>query len=146
MKTIIISIFLFFALSGKSQTSDVMYVPNQQSLVVSYNSDNSPIGFYVGGYLVSTFPDPYIYTTPVSRLNRVGLNFSNNKISIMGGVFTENFANRIIFQPDLWFKVYPLRILFDNKNGADLTLGLNYMKSFRYGVGISIPFRGIYFR
>lgn len=144
MKTIIISIFLFFTISVKAQISDVMYIPNQKSLVVTYNNLNS-MGFYMGGYLVTSFPSPFIYTTPMSFLNRAGLSYTNNKFALMGGIFAESFLDSVSVKPDIWIKIYPFRILLKTKSGPDLTLGLNYMNGFRYGVGLSIPFRGIYY-
>ena len=118
-----------------------MYVPNDKSLVVTYNDNYSGLGFYMGGYITTSFPQPYIYTTPQSRLNRVGISLTcNNKVSVMGGVFFENFMDNTEFKPDVWVKVYPLRILLNVERGPDFTLGVNYMNGINYGVGLSIPF------
>ena len=144
MKTTLTTLFLFISILVKSQTSDVMYIPDQKTLVVSYNNYHNGLGFYMGGYLISTFPAPYIYTTPMSRVNRIGLSLTNNKIALMGGIFPESYRDSITIQPDVWLKIHPLRILLKTDKGADLSLGINYMKGFRYGIGISIPFRGIY--
>lgn len=121
-----------------------MYVPDQKTLVVTYNNDYSGMGFYIGGYLVTSFPTPFIYTTPMSRINRVGLSYGNGKVSLMGGIFAESYYDSVSVKPDIWLKVYPFRILLKTNKGPDLTLGINYMNEFRYGVGLSIPFRGIY--
>ena len=117
-----------------------MYVPDEKSLVVTYNNNYNGFGYYIGAYVTSTFPQPYIYTTPQSRMNRVGLSFSNSKVSVMGGVFAETFVDRIEFEPDIWVKVYPLRLLTNLKRIPDVTVGVNFMKGVRYGFGISIPF------
>jgi hypothetical protein len=144
MKTIIISIFLLFiGLSVKSQTTDIMYVPNQKSLVATYNSNYTPIGFYVGGYFTSTFPQPFIYTTPLSILNRVGLSFSNGQVGLMTGMYVKSYVDSLSINPDFWLKVHPLRIMTKTKTGFDFTVGLNYSEEFRIGFGLSIPF-GIY--
>lgn len=143
MKTTLILVFLIISFLGKSQTSDVMYVPDQKTLVVSYNN-YSGFGLYGGGYLLTSSTDPFIYTTPAPRINRFGINISNNKISFMCGIYVGNYRDNLDASPDIWFKFYPLRTLLKTKNGPDLTLGLNYMKGFRYGFGLSIPFRGIY--
>jgi hypothetical protein len=144
MKTIIISIFLLFTgLSVKSQTTDLMYVPDQKSLVATYNSNYTPIGFYVGGYYTSYFPQPYIYTTPLSIMNRVGLSFSNGQVGLMTGMYVKSYVDSLSINPDFWLKVHPLRLLTKTKRGFDFTVGLNYTNEFRYGVGLSIPF-GIY--
>jgi hypothetical protein len=131
MKTTITSLLLLFVFNLNAQTADVMYVPNQNSLVATYNNNFSPFGYYVGGYFRTS-------------LNRIGVSVTNHKFSIMGGAFIENFIDKIEAQPDIWIKVYPLRILTNTKRGPDFTVGLNYMKGFRLGVGIAIPFGGIY--
>jgi len=144
MKTSIIIILLFICLFGKSQTSDVMYVPDQKTLVVTYNSNYSPIGFYLGGYYMTTFPQPFIYTTPASIINRVGISMTTGKFSIMGGAFVKNYVDSLYLTPDVWVKIYPLRIITNTIRGFDFTLGINYMDGFRYGIGVSIPFGSIY--
>ena len=144
MKTTLITILLLITLNSYSQTSDVMWVPDQKTLVATYNSDLSGIGFYMGGYLLTSFPTPYIYTTPVSRFNRVGLSFTNHQVGLMVGGFMQAFQDSISVKPDVWLKIHPIRILTKTKRGLDFTIGVNYMDGFRYGVGLSIPFRGIY--
>ena len=119
-----------------------MYVPNDRSIVVTYNNNYNGLGFYIGGYMSTSFPRPYIYTTPQSRINRAGISLAfNNKISIMAGTYLENFSGEVNFQPDVWVKIYPLRILLDVERGPDFTLGVNYVNGINYGIGISIPFR-----
>ena len=144
MKTTLTTILLLISLNSFSQTSDVMWVPDQKTLVATYNSNLSGIGFYMGGYLLTSFPAPYIYTTPVSRFNRVGLSFTNHQVGLMVGGFMEAFQDSISVKPDIWLKIHPIRILTKTKRGLDFTIGVNYMDGFRYGVGLSIPFRGIY--
>ena len=118
-----------------------MYVPNDKSAVVTYNNNYNGLGFYVGGYITTSFPQPYIYTTPQSRMNRAGISLTNHKVSVMGGVFLENYFDEVKFKPDVWVKIYPLRIILDVKEGPDFTLGVNYMNGINYGVGLSIPIR-----
>ena len=141
MKTITSLLFLLIPFMGFSQDADIMYVPDQNTIVVTYNNNSTPIGYYVGGYIKTTLPQPYIYTTPVSILNRVGINLTNHKVSLMGGVFIESFIGETKFKPDVWLKVYPLRVLTNTEKGFDFTIGLNYMEGLRYGVGVVIPFR-----
>jgi len=145
MKTIIISLFLILSVSAKSQTTDVMWVPDQNTLVASY-TNYSQIGWYIGGYYTTSFPAPFVYTTPASIFNRVGLSFTNRKstYSLMGGVFAESISqNKVNYTPDVWFKVYPLRALLKTSRGPDFALGINYTDELRVGVGLSIPL-GIY--
>lgn len=145
MKTILTTFFLLTCSLLHSQSSDIMYVPSQKSLVASYQSHNR-IGFYVGGYLRTTLPHPYIYTTPLSIINRVGVNLGTGKYNFMVGGFIENYVDSLKIKPDLWFKIYPLRIITKTNEGFDLIFAVNYMNEFRYGVGITIPFGGIYYR
>jgi len=140
MKTTLALFLLFISFVGKSQTSDIMYIPKEKSLVVTYNNNYNGFGYYIGAYVTTTFPQPYIYTTPQSRMNRIGLSFSNRKVSVMGGVFGETYADGVDFKPDVWIKAYPLRILTNTKRGPDFTVGINFMQGIRYGFGISIPF------
>lgn len=146
MKTILTSFFLLFCFSTFGQTSDILYVPNQKSLVLTYNNNHNPLGFYIGGYFRTSFPQPYIYTTPISFINRAGVNIVvfNNSISIMGGGYFESYVDSLSIQPDIWIRFNPLRTLLKTPKGFDFSIGVNYMKGFRYGVGLSIPFRGIY--
>jgi len=140
MKTTLALFLLFISFVGKSQTSDIMYIPKEKSLVVTYNNNYNGFGYYIGAYVTTTFPQPYIYTTPQSRMNRIGLSLTNHKFSIMGGVFGETHVDGVDFKPDVWVKVYPLRILTNTKRGPDFTVGINFMKGIRYGFGLSIPF------
>jgi hypothetical protein len=141
MKTITSLLFLLIPFMGFSQDADLMYVPDQNTVVATYNSNYSPIGYYVGGYVTTTRPQPYIYTTPMSILNRVGISLTNHKVSVMGGVFIETYIDEIKTKPDVWVKIYPLRIITNTEKGFDFTVGVNYMEGFRYGVGVVIPFR-----
>ena len=145
MKTIIISLFLILSLSAKSQNTDVMWVPDQNTLVASY-SNYSQIGWYLGGYYTTSFPAPFIYTTPASIINRGGLSFTNRKntYSIMGGVFVKNASvSKIEYITDVWLNIYPLRALLKTPRGPDFAVGINYTDELRVGVGLSIPL-GIY--
>jgi len=141
MKTTLTLILFFICSLVNGQTSDVMYVPNDKSAVVTYNNNYNGLGFYVGGYITTSFPQPYIYTTPQSRMNRAGISLTNHKVSVMGGVFLENYLDEVKFKPDVWVKIYPFRIILDVKDGPDFTLGVNYMNGINYGVGLSIPIR-----
>jgi hypothetical protein len=140
MKKIITLVFLAVTLSVKSQQTDILYIPNQNSLVASYNFKQ--VGLYVGGYYTTSFTQPYTYTTPLSIMNRLGLSYvdKSNSFSIMAGTFIENRQIDLELIPDVWVKLYPIRMISRNKKTLDFSLGLNYSKGFRYGVGLSIPF------
>lgn len=144
MKTTLSIIFFLVSFFVKGQTSDIMYIPDEKSLVVTYNSNYTGFGIYVGGYITSSFPQPYMYTTPQSRANRFGISVTNHKISVMGGIFAESYVDDIKFKPDVWVKIYPLRILLNNKSIPDFTVGINYNEGIKMGIGLSFPFSGIY--
>ena len=140
MKKLTIVLFLFLTLSAKAQQCDILYVPSQHSLVGSYNFKQ--VGLYVGGYYVTTLPQPYIYTTPISIMNRAGLTYvnKNNTYSIMCGAFLQTYFDHIDMTPDVWVKFYPIRMITKDKKSLDFSLGVNYSNGFRYGVGLSIPY------
>ena len=144
MKTILTTILLLLSLTVKGQQCDVLYVPSQKSLVASYNYKQ--IGLYCGGYYVTTFPHPYIYTTPLTIINRVGLTYvnKNNTFSIMGGAYLKSYFDSPELSPDIWVKIYPIRMITREKTNMDFAVGINYMDGFRFGIGLSIPYGSIY--
>lgn len=139
MKTISTALFLILSLVIKSQTSDVLYIPNQNSIVISLNPNNL-VGLYGGGYMITSFPQPYTYTTPFTIFNRVGLSIGNDKISIMGGIYSENSYYLLDFKPDFWIKINPIRFLTNKRTRFDLSLGLNYSDKINPAFGISIRY------
>jgi hypothetical protein len=144
MKTLLTTILLLLSLTVKAQQVDALYVPSQKSLVASYNYKQ--IGCYIGGYYVTTFPHPYIYTTPLTIVNRAGLTYvnKNNTFSIMGGAYIKSYFDEVELTPDIWVKVYPIRMITKDKTSLDFALGINYMDGFRFGIGVSIPYGSIY--
>ena len=140
MKSFLTTILLILSVMVKAQQTDILYLPTQKSLVASYNYKQ--IGLYVGGYYVTTYPQPYIYTTPLSIMNRVGLTYvnKNNTFSIMGGAYIQNYIGNVTMTPDVWIKIYPIRIITKSNKGFDFAPAINYMGGFRYGIGLSIPF------
>jgi len=144
MKTLLTTILLLLSLTVKAQQVDALYIPSQKSLVASYNYKQ--IGCYIGGYYVTTFPHPYIYTTPLTIVNRAGLTYvnKNNTFSIMGGAYIKSYFDEVELTPDIWAKVYPIRMITKDKTSLDFALGVNYMDGFRFGVGVSIPYGSIY--
>jgi hypothetical protein len=144
MKTLLTTILLLLSLTVKAQQVDALYIPSQKSLVASYNYKQ--IGCYIGGYYVTTFPHPYIYTTPLTIVNRAGLTYvnKNNTFSIMGGAYIKSYFDEVELTPDIWVKVYPIRMITKDKTSLDFALGVNYMDGFRFGIGVSIPYGSIY--
>lgn len=140
MKKIILTLSILLSTTLKSQQSDILYIPDQNSLVASYNFRQ--VGLYVGGFYMTSLPQPYTYTTPYSMMNRIGLTYvsKDNSFSIMGGAFLSHYIYNVEMDPDVWLKIYPIRLVSRNPRSLDFSLGLNYSKGFRYGVGLSIPF------
>jgi hypothetical protein len=140
MKRVSTILMVLFTLSMNSQTSDILYIPEQNSLVSSINYKQ--VGMYVGSYYTTSFPQPYTYTTPLSIMNRIGLTYvsKGNTYSIMGGMFIENRLISFNLTPDVWLKIHPIRFFVRDTKIMDFSLGLNYSNGFRYGVGLSIPF------
>jgi hypothetical protein len=145
MRTLITTILLFFSVIVKGQQTDILYVEDQKSLVISYNYKQ--LGLYFGGYYTTSFPQPYTYTTPYTILNRIGLSYVNKKntIFVMGGGFIKNYLAEPEMISDVWFGIHPIRMLTRNKKGLDFSFAINYSEGFRYGVGLSIPLSGIYY-
>jgi hypothetical protein len=145
MRTLITTILLFFSVIVKGQQTDILYVEDQKSLVISYNYKQ--LGLYFGGYYTTSFPQPYTYTTPYTILNRIGLSYVNKKntIFVMGGGFIKNYLVEPEMISDVWFGIHPIRMLTKNKKGLDFSFAINYSEGFRYGVGLSIPLSGIYY-
>lgn len=145
MKTILTTFFLLVFTISNGQSSDIIYTPKDKSLIASYNFYNNMVGLYLGGFITTTFPTQYTYTTPASRINRMGLSVGGGKVNLMVGGYLERVTtDSLTIRPDFWVKVYPLRIMTNTKEGFDFILAINYMRGFNYGVGITIPFRGIY--
>lgn len=144
MKSFLTTILLILPVMVKAQQTDILYLPTQKSLVASYNYKQ--IGLYVGGYYVTTYPQPYIYTTPLSIMNRVGLTYvnKNNTFSIMGGAYLKTYFDHVDMTPDVWVKIYPIRMLTGDKSSIDFAVGVNYMEGFSLGIGLSIPYGSIY--
>jgi hypothetical protein len=137
MKKITTILLLFLTLTSKAQHKDILYVPQQNSLVASHNYKQ--IGLYFGGYFLTTLPQPYVYTTPLSIINRIGLTYVNKDItySVMLGAFIKDYQLEVDAVPDVWVKIYPIRMITKNKNSFDFSLGVNYSDGFRYGIGLS---------
>lgn len=144
MKTLITTILLFLSGIVKGQQTDILYVQDQKSLVISYNYKQ--IGLYFGGFYTTSFPQPYTYTTPYTTLNRIGLNYINKKntVFVMGGAFIKQYLIAPELVSDVWVGIHPIRMLTRHKKGLDFSFAINYSEGFRYGVGLSIPLSGIY--
>jgi hypothetical protein len=137
MKSIYVLLILLTTTKLMSQTTDILFIPKQNSLLATYTS-RSFVGMYVGGFYVTSFPQPYTYTTPLSILNRVGVVLGNNKISIMGGIYGDYLTLYSNVKPDLWIKINPIRTLIKSDAILDLSFAINYSQNINYGIGVSI--------
>lgn len=141
MKTIPLIFFLFYSVISLSQTTDLLIVPQNNSIIFSYHGP-SGFGFYGGGRYITSFPRPFIYTTPVSIINRVGISIinKNHSISLMGGFSVDVENNDFIYKPDFWLKINPFRLLLNRRTFTDLSFGINYNKDVKFGIGVSLSY------
>jgi hypothetical protein len=63
-----------------------------------------------------------------------------NSFSIMGGIYFKTYFDNVDITPDIWVKIYPIRMISKNKSGIDFAVGINYMDGFRLGAGLSIQY------
>jgi len=140
MKTIITTIFLLITSNTYAQTCDVLYIPQQKSMLVTYQN-LSPFGFYLGGYLKTTSSEPFIYTTPTTIINRLGLTLNyRNKISLIAGVNAKKLTYNTQISPDFWIRINPLRTILKVEKGPDFSVAIGYSDKVNLGVGISLNF------
>lgn len=140
MKTIFFIIFIIIFQISYSQTSDLLYVPKDRSLLVTYNN-NSGVGFYVGGSFITYFTQQFVYTRPVAIINRLGLNLTyKNKTSVLLGASINKNFDLLDLQPEMWLKINPLRIILKTPKGFDLSFAVGYSRDIKYGLGMSINY------
>ncbi len=140
MKTIFFIIFILTFQISYSQTSDLLYVPEDKSLIVTYNN-NSGVGFYVGGSFITYFSQQFVYTRPVAIINRLGLNLTyKNKTSVLLGASINKNFDLLDLQPEMWLKINPLRIILKTPKGFDLSFAVGYSQDIKYGLGMSINY------
>lgn len=77
-----------------------MYIPDEKSLVVTYNNNYNGFGYYIGGYVTTTFPQPYIYTTmrdevDLTKIDEVYFNGVWKIIKIDGWEVSSEFGYNI---------------------------------------------------
>jgi len=126
--------------------------PDDHSFLCSYeNIDDNNFGFQIGGYYqLGSTSSTFIYRTPYSYFNRIGINYGflhsglvlglGVKLDLMSGPD----AN---FYPDVTLKFQPLKLLTENKDIWDVSVSYNISDKQFVGFGISIPFRyGSYYR
>ena len=128
MKKIILTLSILLSTTLKSQQSDILYIPDQNSLVASYNFRQ--VGLYVGGFYMTSLPQPYTYTTPYSMMNRIGLSYvsKDNTFSIMGGAFLSHYIYNVEMDPDVWLKIYPIRLVSKKSKSFRFFFGIKLLK------------------
>jgi hypothetical protein len=141
MKQILILLTFLISITAKSQSSAIVYVPIDYSVIGIYKP-NQKTGFYLGGRYVFSVPAQYSYTTPYSYVNRFGVDVSLKRgTSLMGGgCFTEapSFINTK-FIPELWVKSNLVQLFTNKDKDLDLTLMARISKEFYYGLGLNYP-------
>jgi hypothetical protein len=141
MKQILILLTFLISITAKSQSSAIVYVPIDYSVIGIYKP-NQKTGFYLGGRYVFSVPAQYSYTTPYSYVNRFGVDVSLKcGTSLMGGgCFTDapSFINTK-FIPELWVRSNLVQLFTNKDKDLDLTLMARISKEFYYGLGLNYP-------
>ncbi len=136
----ILSVLVGLSLKGQS-TTDLLYVPLDNTLLVSYKP--SYVGFYVGGKYMTSYPQPYLYTTPMAFVNRFGADISLIKdLSLMVGAEVPMYTTPSLgqqYKPEVWLKSRVVGTIRQNRQRYDLSLCLKIDRIFLYGIGITIP-------
>lgn len=140
MKNLIITFFLFITsvLRGQSVASDVIYVYNDNSCVVTITQNI--VGLYVGGKILTSQPNPYTYNTPFVLVTRLGADIRISKdVSIMVGNRMPYGFQLIEVAPEIFVKIRLVNTIKQTKNNFDLTLMSGYSNGFMVGMGICLP-------
>lgn len=140
MKRVGLLLLLILGLSMKGQSSDIIYVPTDNTLVVTYKTEI--VGLYIGGKYMTAYPAPYLYTTPSAFVNRFGADISIFKdVSMLVGAQVPMYTTSWIgiqYTPEVWLKSRVVGTILQKKLRYDLSLLLQINKNPHYGVGICI--------
>ncbi len=139
MKQILILLTFLISITAKSQSSAIVYIPSDYSVVGIYKP-NQKTGFYFGGKYIFFIPAQYYYTTPYSYVNRFGVDVSFKRgISLMGGgCFTETpLLINTKFVPELWVRCNLIQLVTNKDEDLDLTFMALVSKDFYYGLGLN---------
>lgn len=152
MKKIILFLLILISVPSYGQYSGLTVIPDESSAICSFeNIDDDNFGFYIGGYYkIGATSNPYIYRTPYSYFNRIGINYGILKCGIVlgAGIKVDLISGPdAIFYPDFMVKLQPIKLLSRNKDIWDISVTCGISDKPYVGFGISIPYRyGSYYR
>lgn len=127
-------------LTSEAQSTDIIYVPNDNTLIVSYKTEI--VGLYIGGKYMTAYPAPYLYTTPSAFVNRFGTDISLFKdVSVLVGTKVPMYTTSWIgiqYKPEVWLKSHVVGTILQKKMRYDLTTILQISKTPYYGIGVCV--------
>lgn len=140
MKQIFLILLFFTAPLFGQRGNDIIYVPSDNTLLVSQTSGRT--GFYVGGQYFTHYPFYYNNPAPYALLNRFGIEYRMMKdISIMVGGYSKNQGignppNQV--RPEVWGKVRICNTLTQEINNIDVVGLVKVSQEFHYGLGVFV--------
>lgn len=140
MKWVGVLLFWILGISSRAQSSDIVYVPGDNTLIVTYKTEI--VGLYIGGKYMTSYPAPYLYTTPSAFVNRFGADISLFKdVSVLVGAQVPMYTTSWIgiqYKPEVWVKSRVVGTIIQKKLRYDLTTLLQISKTPYYGIGVCI--------
>ena len=140
MKHLILLILLFFSFEVKSQSvaSDVVFVYNDNSCLVTLTHEI--VGIYVGGRIITSWSNPYTYDTPFAQVTRIGADIKIFKdVSVLVGNKMPWGFYQIEISPEVFVKMRLVNTIKQTRNKFDLTLMTGYSDGLMIGMGICLP-------
>ncbi len=140
MKWVGVLLFWILGISSRAQSSDIVYVPGDNTLIVTYKTEI--VGLYIGGKYMTSYPAPYLYTTPSAFVNRFGADISLFKdVSVLVGAQVPMYTTSWIgiqYKPEVWVKSRVVGTILQKKLRYDLTIFLQIIEPPYYGIGVCI--------
>lgn len=143
---------LFFLISNTvfSQYSEISVIPqDRNSLIFSIeNISNKNFGIYFGGVCeIGVTSSPYIYRTPYTYFNRIGISYGILKCGVVFcyGIKSDPQSGPYpIFYQNFILKIHPIKLFSGKKNIWDISLIYDFSDSNYQGFGICIPINNDY--
>jgi hypothetical protein len=140
MKWVGLLLLWILGINSRAQSSDIIYVPDDNTLIVTYKTEI--VGLYIGGKYITSYPAPYLYTTPSAFVNRFGAGISLFKdVSVLVGAQVPMYTTSWIgiqYKPEVWVKSRVVGTIIQKKLRYDLNTLLQISKTPYYGIGVCI--------
>ena len=140
MKWVGVLLLWILGINSRAQSSDIVYVPGDNTLIVTYKTEF--VGLYIGGKYMTSYPAPYLYTTPSAFVNRFGADISLFKdVSVLVGAQVPMYTTSWIgiqYKPEVWVKSRVVGTILQKKLRYDLTIFLQIIEPPYYGIGVCI--------